>query len=78
MAKKATQTREKLLGYKGPKTLDSSIMLSLAYSLGGQWKEVEELQIQMVETCKQVLGPDHPDTVARMVDLVSTHWTQGR
>ena len=42
-------------------------MLALAYSLGGEWKKAEELQLQVMETGKEVLGPEHPDTLTTMI-----------
>ncbi|KNG79981.1 kinesin light chain 1 and, partial [Aspergillus nomiae NRRL 13137] len=32
----------------------------------GRWKEAEELEVQVMELCKQVLGPEHPDTLTSM------------
>ncbi|KAB8270025.1 purine and uridine phosphorylase [Aspergillus minisclerotigenes] len=44
----------------------------------GRWKEAEELQLQIVELCQQVLGPEHPDTLNSMHNLASTYRDQGR
>ncbi|KAI3035032.1 hypothetical protein CBS76997_10834 [Aspergillus niger] len=44
----------------------------------GRWKEAEELGVQELEMCKQVLGPEHPDTLTSMGNLASTYWNQGR
>ncbi|KAB8240063.1 purine and uridine phosphorylase [Aspergillus flavus] len=42
----------------------------------GRWKEAEELQLQVMELHKQqVLGPEHPDTLTSMSNLVYT-WKQ--
>ena len=35
----------------------------------GRWKEAEELEVQVMETRKQVLGPEHPDTLSSMANL---------
>jgi tetratricopeptide (TPR) repeat protein len=43
----------------------------------GQWKEVEELQVQVMETRKKVLGVEHPDTLNSMANLASTYRNQG-
>ncbi|THC88361.1 hypothetical protein EYZ11_012192 [Aspergillus tanneri] len=44
----------------------------------GRWKEAEELEVQVVELYKQVLGPEHPHTLASMANLASTYSNQGR
>jgi tetratricopeptide (TPR) repeat protein len=44
----------------------------------GRWPEAEELEVQVLETSKQMLGLEHPDTLTRMADLASTYWNQGR
>ncbi|KAJ5730155.1 P-loop containing nucleoside triphosphate hydrolase protein [Penicillium malachiteum] len=51
---------------------------SLAYSLGGEWKKAEDLQLQVMETRKEMLGPEHPDTLTSMANLASTYRNQGR
>ena len=32
----------------------------------GWWKEAEELEMQVMETRKRVLGAEHPDTLTSM------------
>ena len=44
----------------------------------GKWKEAEELNVQVMETRKRVLGLEHPDTLASMGNLASTYRNQGR
>ncbi|GMG13315.1 unnamed protein product [Aspergillus oryzae] len=44
----------------------------------GRWKEAEELGVHVLELSKQVLGPEHPDTLTSMADLASTYRNQGR
>jgi hypothetical protein len=52
--------------------------LALKYAGQGRWTEAEELHIQVVETRKRVLGPEHPDTLAIMSSLASTYLEQGK
>ncbi|KAJ5291478.1 P-loop containing nucleoside triphosphate hydrolase protein [Penicillium angulare] len=78
MGMKAMKTRESLFGARNERTLRSSNMLGLAYSLGREWKKAEDLQLQVMETRKEVLGPEHPDTLTSMANLASTYWNQGR
>ncbi|KAL4749727.1 P-loop containing nucleoside triphosphate hydrolase protein [Aspergillus terricola var. indicus] len=44
----------------------------------GRYNEAEQLQVQVLETWKQVLGPEHPDTLTSMANLASTYRNQGR
>ena len=41
----------------------SMAMVGSAYNLKGRWKEAEELEVQVMETIKRVLGEEHPDTL---------------
>ena len=52
--------------------------LASTYCDEGRWTEAEELQMQEIETRKQVLGPEHPDTLSSMSDLAAVYWKQGR
>lgn len=53
-------------------------LVGLAYGLGGRWREAEQLEVQMMETRKRVLGQEHPDTLTSMHNLAYTWKTQGR
>ncbi|KAL2195588.1 hypothetical protein P885DRAFT_39878, partial [Corynascus similis CBS 632.67] len=44
----------------------------------GQWKDAERFQPEAVELREEVLGSDHPHTLASMGNLASTFWKQGR
>ena len=52
--------------------------LASTYSNQGRWKEAEELEVQVMETFKRVLGEEHPDTLTSMANLALTVWNQGR
>ncbi|KAK6811373.1 hypothetical protein RU639_012792 [Aspergillus parasiticus] len=43
-----------------------------------RWKEAEELQLQVMEHHKQVLGPEHLDTLTSIANLASIYRNQGR
>ncbi|GKZ26792.1 hypothetical protein AbraCBS73388_003177 [Aspergillus brasiliensis] len=47
-------------------------------SSDGRWKEAEELEVQLLELHKHMLGPEHPDTLTSKANLASTYWNQGR
>ena len=52
-------------------------MVGLAYYLGGRWEEAEELWVHMLETCKRVVGPEHPQTQESMGNLAETYRVRG-
>ncbi|KAF2476755.1 TPR-like protein [Lindgomyces ingoldianus] len=85
------ETRKTKLGGDHPDTLTSMANLASTYwkqgrmaNLAstyrdqGRWKDAEELDVQVVETCKTKLGADHPNTLASMANLASTYRNQGR
>ena len=47
--------------------------LALSYEDLGQWKDAEELQKQVVETERRVLGKQHTDTLTGMINLAAIH-----
>ncbi|KAF1944328.1 HET-domain-containing protein [Clathrospora elynae] len=51
---------------------------AMALYSDGRWGEAEELQVQVMETRKRVLGVEHPSTLASMANLASTYRNQGR
>jgi hypothetical protein len=63
LAMKSIEARQDTLGKDDEDTWESMSMLSLAYSLGGQWAHAGELQVQVMEARIQKLGPDHSDTL---------------
>ncbi|KAF2818698.1 hypothetical protein CC86DRAFT_237739, partial [Ophiobolus disseminans] len=44
----------------------------------GRWDAAEELEVQVMETCKKKLGADHPSTLTSMANLALTYQNQGR
>ncbi|KAF8533565.1 hypothetical protein BDD12DRAFT_864548 [Trichophaea hybrida] len=63
------ETRMRVLGDNHPDTLTSMNNLSLVLSKQGQWKEAEELQMQVIDMSKRVLGDEHPDTLTSIANL---------
>jgi hypothetical protein len=43
--------------------------LARSYSDQGQWEEAKELEVHFLEIRKQVLGPEHPNTLISMANL---------
>jgi hypothetical protein len=52
--------------------------LAATYWNQGQWKEAEELEVQVMETRKRVLGDEHLHTLSSMANLAATYRIQGR
>jgi hypothetical protein len=44
----------------------------------GRWEEAQKLEVQVMETRKTQLGPDHPDTLTSMNNLAHTWKSQGK
>ncbi|CAI7579555.1 unnamed protein product [Penicillium pancosmium] len=78
MAAMSRKQRLKLGGTEDKDTLDSTAMLATAYRQDGQWREAEQLEVQVMEIRKTKLGADHPDTLTSMANLASTYRIQGR
>ena len=52
--------------------------LASTYWNQGRWNEAEQLEVQVMEMTKKLLGAEHPDTLTTMGNLASTYWNQGR
>ena len=52
--------------------------LGLCLYQEGRWYETERAFLQVMETRKRVLGPEHPDTLICMANLASTYRNKGR
>ena len=50
--------------------------LASTYQNQGRWNEVEELEDQVMDMRKKLLGAEHPDTLTSMADLASTYRKQ--
>ena len=47
--------------------------LASIYRNQGRWKEAEELEVQVIETTKRVLGEEYPATLTSMANLASIY-----
>ncbi|KAN0066948.1 hypothetical protein V8E54_014872 [Elaphomyces granulatus] len=82
------ERRKTALGPEHPDTLSSIANLACTYrnqgrwteaeKLDGRWTEAEKLNVQVMETFKTVLGPEHPDTLTSMANLACIYRNQGR
>ncbi|KAF1357717.1 kinesin light chain 3 [Lizonia empirigonia] len=58
--------------------LDLAWKCAMALYSDGQYKGAEELDVQVMEARKRVLGDEHPDTLSSMANLAATYRNQGR
>jgi tetratricopeptide (TPR) repeat protein len=67
-------------GSRDEKVAKATLLHSVAgfFSYGGQWKDAERFQLEAVELREEVLGSEHPSTLAIMANLASTYRNQGR
>jgi hypothetical protein len=54
------------------------VLFRSTYNSQGRWAEAEKLDVQVLETSKTALGPEHPDTLIRMKNLSVTLKDLGR
>jgi hypothetical protein len=67
------ETTKRALGNKHPDTLTIMGNLASTYRTQGQWKEAEELAMQVMEMSSKALGDKHPDTLTSISVRGSTH-----
>jgi hypothetical protein len=60
-----------MIGMEHPDTLTNMGNLAAVMSKLKRWKEVEELEVHVLETMKKTLGHEHPSTLTRMNNLAS-------
>lgn len=73
-----TMLRPEYIPYDGGSRSFIWSVIGKVYRDEGRWKEAEELQVQVMETRKKVLGEEHPDTLTSMHNLALTYQKQGR
>ena len=54
--------RKKLLGAEHPDTLTSMVNLAAAYRNQGRWNEAENLEVQVIDMTKMLLGAEPADS----------------
>ena len=52
--------------------------LASTYRDQGRWNEAEQLQVQVMDMSKKLLGPEHPDSLNSMGNLANTYRYQGK
>ncbi|PGH28906.1 hypothetical protein GX50_08357 [[Emmonsia] crescens] len=69
---------KQILGPEHPDTLCRMSNLVSIYHGQEQWKEAEELGVQVMKMTKQILGPEDPDTVDNMIKLITILESSGK
>jgi serine/threonine-protein kinase len=77
-AKRALETRRRVLGPEHPDTLQSMTSLAQASSRQGRLAEAEALHRETLDIQKRVLGPEHPDTLESMNGVAIVALARGR
>ena len=44
----------------------------------GRWNKAEQLEVQVMDMRKKLLGAEHPHTLTCMANLASIYWNQGK
>ena len=52
--------------------------LASTYKNQGRWNEAEQLEVQVLDMRKKLIGEEHSDTLTSMANLASTYRNQGR
>jgi tetratricopeptide (TPR) repeat protein len=65
-------------GDEDKERLELAHKCAMALYSDGQYNGAEELQVQVMQTTKRVLGNEHPDTLNTMGNLAATYHNQGR
>ena len=78
MAVQSYKVRAELLGYRDWRTLSSIELWALAWTLSCRWQDAYDLEEQVLELNKQVLGEEHKGTLASMCNLARLLANLGR
>ena len=69
MCQKLMKALRKILDGEGIETSYSLNLFVSTYRNQGRWAEAEKMELQVMETRKQVQGDEHPDTLSSMANL---------
>ena len=51
--------------------------IAVTYCNQGKWIEAEQLEVQVMDMRKKLLGAEHPDTLTSMANLTVIYQNQG-
>src|SRR5882757_395383 len=57
---------------------DKYVKFAMVMDENGDWENAEQLQIEVMDMRKKLLGANHPDTIKSMGNLATTRRKQGR
>ena len=69
LSKKAADAYESIYGLDHLYTIRGRKLLGQAYQSAGKWKKAEELQVELLKTCRKALGDKDDETLLVMNDL---------
>ena len=75
---KATNQNDGLMGTPMTYNDERHTNYGLVFHEAGYWKEAEQLDVQVLEMRRRVLGEEHPDMLTSMVILALTYQNQGQ
>jgi hypothetical protein len=75
---KANKLHEGQIGFIKQYYDDERVNFALVLKENGDFNNVEQLEIQVMDMRKKLLGAEHPDTITSMANLASTYQNQGR
>ena len=52
--------------------------LASTYRYQRKWNEAEQLEVQVMDMSKKLLGPEHPHTLSSMRNIAGTYKYQGK
>ena len=75
---KANKLHERQIGHIKQYYDDEWINFALVFEENGDLNSAEQLEVQVIDMRKKLLGADHPDTLKSIANLASTYRNQGR
>ena len=75
---KANKSHERHMGLIKQYYDDEQINFALVLGENGDLNSAEQLEVQVMDMRKKLLGADHAETLACMANLACTYWSQRR
>ena len=75
---KAHQTYGSEMGLSEPYYDDKWFNFSVVMKENGEWNNAEQLEVQIMDMRKKLLGAEHPHTLISMANIVVTYKNQGK
>jgi hypothetical protein len=75
---KANELHRRQIGYSKQYYDNMSSKFSQVMGENGDWDNAEQLEVQVMDMRKKLLGAEHPGTLISIANLAITYWKQGR